>query len=79
MNTTEFCKLNKITIKVFRTKENPYMSDGDMMDHWKVTLKREGKQLTTYFSKFYGIPIEINQPPATPNPLPIWEGFSFGF
>ncbi len=49
----EFVKENKITIKNEWVDSNPNMQDFQG-DNWKVTLKANGHQLTTYFSKGYG-------------------------
>lgn len=58
MNTTAFCHLHKITLTVARWHDNPNWAEAAVApgqtcvhhDHWKVTLKKGGRSLTTYFS-----------------------------
>ena len=48
-------KKNKISISVEWADENKNAPDWKNANHYKVTLKRSGRQLTTYFSQGYGI------------------------
>lgn len=50
----EFVKENKISIKVEWVDNNPNMADDFKGDHWKVVLRINKRQFTTYFSKGYG-------------------------
>jgi len=50
-----FVKKNKISISVEWADENKNAPDWKNANHYKVTLKRSGRQLTTYFSQGYGI------------------------
>ena len=52
MNTRDYVEANKITIENEYASVNPNMdNDGKWQaNHYKVTLRRSGKQLTTYFS-----------------------------
>jgi hypothetical protein len=51
----DFVTQNGITIKVERADSNKNAPDWKDANHYKVTLKMAGKQLTTYFSQGYGI------------------------
>lgn len=50
-----FVKKNKIGISVEWVDENKNAPDWKDANHFKVTLRHAGKQLTTYFSQGYGI------------------------
>lgn len=50
----QFIESNRIVSGSYRVDGNPNMDGGSNMDHWKVTIKRSGHTLTTYFSKGYG-------------------------
>jgi hypothetical protein len=60
MNVTDtvtiarFIQVERITMTASRTDRNPNMPDSQDMDHWKVTLRRPGHSMTTYFSMGYG-------------------------
>jgi hypothetical protein len=51
----QFIGDTKITMTVSRTDHNPSMTDTADMDHWRVTLKRNGKQMSLVFSMGYGL------------------------
>jgi len=53
MDISSFVVENKITIKNVKTDRNPNILDFEG-DHWKSTIKMNGKQLTIPFSKGYG-------------------------
>jgi len=53
MTLQQFIDHHTITLTATRTDRNPAMSDFEG-DHWKVTLKRPGRQMTLVFSKGYG-------------------------
>mgnify|MGYP001769558210 CR=1 FL=1 len=50
-----FVNQNKVKIEVDYADENKLNPDWKDANHYKVTLKCNGKQLTTYFSQGYGI------------------------
>lgn len=50
-----FVNQNKVKIEVDYADENKLNPDWKYANHYKVTLKCNGKQLTTYFSQGYGI------------------------
>ena len=54
MKLQDIISENKITMTAEWTDSNPNMADDQNMDHWKVVLRRPGRQLTTYFSMGYG-------------------------
>lgn len=51
----QFISRNKIKATSEWADENPHMADSKNMNHFKVTLRRQGKQMTLYFSQGYGI------------------------
>ena len=51
----QFVNRNKIKATSEWADANPNMADAQNMNHFKVTLRREGKQMTLYFSQGYGI------------------------
>lgn len=55
MNFLQFVKENNISIKSVYAEKNPYMDDSNKMNNYKSTLKYQGRQLTTYFSKGIGL------------------------
>lgn len=56
MNTTEFCKINKVTMTAEYASINPNMvNEKWQANHYKVTLRYQGRQYTTYFSQGLGI------------------------
>lgn len=48
-----FIRENRIRMSLEYTGENPWMDNQDM-NHYQVTLKRNRKQFSTYFSTGYG-------------------------
>jgi hypothetical protein len=54
----QFVAKHRITAEVGYADSNPNMADSENMYHFKITLKRKGKRLTTYFSQGYGISTE---------------------
>jgi hypothetical protein len=46
----QFITKNRIRIESVMVDSNPNMDDSQQMDHYKVTLRRPGKQMTLYFS-----------------------------
>jgi hypothetical protein len=55
MNAKQFATKNGITIKSEFVDANLNAPDWKDANHFRVTLKMKGKQLTTYFSQGYGI------------------------
>lgn len=53
MTMQQFIDRHNLTLTATRTDRNPDMSDFEG-DHWRVTLKRPGKQMSLFFSKGYG-------------------------
>lgn len=53
MTMQQFIEQHTITLTATRTDRNPDMSDFEG-DHWRVTLKRPGKQMSLHYSKGYG-------------------------
>jgi len=55
----DFVKRNRIHFSAELTDTNPNMASDDQWmraaNHWKVTFRCEGRQLTTYFSQGSGI------------------------
>jgi hypothetical protein len=51
----QFVNKNRIKAMSEWADENPNMADSKNMNHFKVTLRRAGKQITLYFSQGYGI------------------------
>ena len=51
----QFVNKNRIKATSEWADANPHMADAQNMNHFKVTLKRAGKQMTLYFSQGYGI------------------------
>jgi hypothetical protein len=51
----KFTSENNVRIQVERVDQNPVMADWKDANHFKVTLKMDRRQLTTYFSQGYGI------------------------
>jgi hypothetical protein len=51
----EFVEKNNVKIAVEYADENKNAPDWKNANHYKVTLRSNGKQLTTYFSQGYGI------------------------
>ena len=54
MDYAQFVAVHKITMDVSRADANPHMDDSENMDHWRVTLRMDGRRMTTYFSKGIG-------------------------
>lgn len=49
---TEFIKNNNVTMTFEQADSNPYISDMPSgSNHYKVTIKKNGKQFTTYYSQ----------------------------
>lgn len=46
----QFCKIHKITARFEWWHENPHMADSSDMYHFRVTMKRERKTMSLYFS-----------------------------
>jgi hypothetical protein len=61
MTLEEFVAENKITLTFTRVASNPHMPDFAGR-HYKVTLRHQGAQMTTYFSKGLG---HKGAPPTT--------------
>lgn len=57
---TTFVNENKIKMDVKRTDENKLNKEWKNANHYKVTLKYNVYQLTTYFSQGYGIDRDPN-------------------
>ena len=55
MNVKQFCNKHKIKARVEWADANPHMADSQNMNHFKVTLRFSGRQMTLYFSQGYGI------------------------
>jgi len=55
MTIKDFITSEGITATVEYADDNPSMPDSDNMNHYRVTLHRGRKQLTTPFSQGYGI------------------------
>ena len=55
MNVKQFCNKHKIKARADWADSNPHMADSQNMDHFKVTLRYAGRQMTLYFSQGYGI------------------------
>lgn len=55
MNVKQFCNKHKIKARSEWADSNPHMADSQNMNHFKVTLKTAGRQMTLYFSQGYGI------------------------
>ena len=55
MNTKQFVRKHRVSINNKWSDSNPYMPDSLNMNHWKVTLKHNGRQYTTYYSMGYGL------------------------
>lgn len=53
MDVREWCKEKRITATAERVDCNPHMEDGGAMDHWRVTLRRGKRRMTTHFSMGY--------------------------
>ena len=53
MTMQQFIDRHNMTLTATRTDRNPDMSDFKG-DHWRVVLKRPGKQMSLFFSKGYG-------------------------
>lgn len=52
---TQFVKENKIRIKIDYADSNKNVPDWKDANHYKITLKKGNKTLSTYFSQGYGI------------------------
>lgn len=55
MNAKQFANKYRIKARAEWADANPHMADAKNMNHFKVTLRRPGKQMTLYFSQGYGI------------------------
>ena len=55
MNVKQFCDKHKIKARAEWADANPNMADSQNMNHFKVTLRYSGRQMTLYFSQGYGI------------------------
>ena len=55
MNVKQFCNKHKVKATAEWADANPNMADSQNMNHFKVTLKAAGRQMTLYFSQGYGI------------------------
>ena len=55
MNVKQFVNKNRIKARAEWADSNPHMADSQNMNHFKVTLKAAGRQMTLYFSQGYGI------------------------
>ena len=55
MNVKQFCNKHKIKARADWADSNPHMADSQNMNHFKVTLRYSGRQMTLYFSQGYGI------------------------
>ena len=55
MNVKQFCNKHKIKARADWADANPHMADSQNMNHFKVTLRHDGRQMTLYFSQGYGI------------------------
>ena len=55
MNVKQFCNKHKVKARAEWADSNPHMADSQNMNHFKVTLKAAGRQMTLYFSQGYGI------------------------
>ena len=55
MNVKQFCTKHKIKARAEWADSNPHMADSQNMNHFKVTLRHAGRQMTLYFSQGYAI------------------------
>ena len=55
MNVKQFCNKHKVKARADWADSNPNMADSQNMNHFKVTLRHAGRQMTLYFSQGYGI------------------------
>lgn len=55
MNTKLFVARFKVKASVDYADSNPNMADSNNMNHYKVTLRMNGRQMTVPFSQGYGI------------------------
>lgn len=46
--------MDNVTITSEQTDNNPHMGNFSQADHYKVTLKYQGRQMTLHYSKGYG-------------------------
>lgn len=51
----EFIKSNGIKMRTEKTFHNPNMEDSDRMNHWKITLRFNGRKMSFVFSQGLGI------------------------
>jgi hypothetical protein len=55
LTMNQFVNKNRIKARADWADSNPNMADAQNMNHFKVTLKAAGRQMTLYFSQGYGI------------------------
>ena len=55
MNVKQFVNKNRIRARADWADSNPNMADSQNMNHFKVTLRHAGRQMTLHFSQGYGI------------------------
>ena len=51
----QFANKYRIKARAEWADSNPHMADSQNMNHFKVTLRAAGRQMTLYFSQGYGI------------------------
>lgn len=49
-----FLAAHPVTMTAERTDHNPHMQQSRDMDHWKVTLRCQGRRMSLVFSQGYG-------------------------
>jgi len=55
MDVKQFANKYRIKARAEWADSNPHMTDSQNMNHFKVTLRGAGRQMTLYFSQGYGI------------------------
>lgn len=50
----QFVADHHVTMSAERTDRNPHMDDSRTMDHWRVTIKANGRRMSLVYSMGYG-------------------------
>lgn len=54
LTLAQFVERHHVKLAAERTDANPAMPDSRDMDHWKVTLRAQGRRMSLVFSQGYG-------------------------